>query len=436
MTSAARVARVAIRGAALTAIVAFSPLLATAQAPGPLPAGKASPGAATIVSLRVHGNHTTPDEEVLRLSGLQPGAPFDDGTLTNAESRLRESGRFRHVEVLKRFASFDDPSAIVVVVLVEEVTGVSVDVPMPGPLRKVRANTMFLPVLDFEDGFGLTYGVRFSVVDVIGRNSRLSVPLTWGGERLAGATLERTFETGPFTRVEAAGRLWRREYPATDIPERRAELSARVERALVPWLRVGAFARGGDVAFGDVDDRVRIAGADATLDTRNDPSFPRSGVCASTGWERIWLDSGPAANRTRTEVLAYLGLPRQLVLAVRGQHVSASSPLPLYEQAPLGGTSSLRGYRLGYRTGDQLTAGSLELRVPWSSPLSVGRMGVVVFADAGTVYAAGEELAHARFDRGYGAGLFVTAPVFSTRFDVANAPGEGTRAHFTLGVRF
>ena len=85
----------------------------------------------------------------------------------------------------------------------------------------------------------------------------------------------------------------------------------------------------------------------------------------------------------------YLGLVRQTVLAVRAQSVTASRALPPFEQQLLGGMASLRGYDVGSQVGDNLAAMSAELLMPITSPLSLARLGVKLFADTGTVYAAG-----------------------------------------------
>jgi hypothetical protein len=52
------------------------------------------------------------------------------------------------------------------------------------------------------------------------------------------------------------------------------------------------------------------------------------------------------------------------------------------------------------------------------------------------VYGADTPLGDARWDRGYGGGLFLAVTVFSMRLDVAHGRGGGNRAHFTLGVSF
>jgi outer membrane protein assembly factor BamA len=390
----------------------------------------------TVVEIRVHGNHTTPDADVLRLAGVTPGSPFAPALVAAVENRLRQSGRFRTVEVRKRYRSIEDARAIVLVILVEEQAGVSADVPAPGPLRRLKASTMWLPVLAFEDGYGFTYGARVGVVDALGRRTRLSVPLTWGGERRASVDLERRFLRGPFTRVVAEGGIIQREHPSLDVDDRRTGAGLRVERAIGPWVRVGARGRLTDVRFGDDTDRLGTAGIEATLDTRRDPASPRNALYASAAVDRLWFERARDTSRVTIDTRAYGGLVRQVVLVVRALEVWSPHALPVFEQALLGGAASLRGFRLGFRMGDRLTAGSAELRMPFTSPLRVARTGVAVFTDTGTAYAAGGRLSDARWDTSAGAGVFVTAPIIAVRLDVAHGVDAGTRVHFGLGLSF
>jgi hemolysin activation/secretion protein len=120
---------------------------------------------------------------------------------------------------------------------------------------------------------------------------------------------------------------------------------------------------------------------------------------------------------------------------IRGAGSFASGPLPLFEQALLGGAGSVRGYRPGAFAGDNISLLSAELRVPITSPLSLGRVGVKAFADAGAAYPHGGALADQRVERGYGGGLFFNATVFSAGIDVARSRSGDTRAHVSLGVR-
>jgi outer membrane protein assembly factor BamA len=419
--------------------LAFSLAVATAvsarQAPDHAPAAAAE-AAGTIQGIRIHGNHTTPDADILAIAGVRPGQAAGEGLAEALADRLRASGRFRHVEVRTRYASIADPSLVVLVVIVEERAGISVADPTPGAIRQLAASTMWIPVLQYEDGHGFTYGARVTIVEPLGPRTRVSAPLTWGGDRRAGLEVERTFARGPVTRLEASAAIARRENPAHDVGDRRTTVAARVERAFGPSLRVAGTATRASVSFGGADDRISTAGVGVVADTRHDPTFPRNAVFASVEWERVWFDRARDTHRARADLRGFLGLIGQSVLAVRAQHAWAADPLPAFEQPFAGGGGTLRGYAPGARVGDRLAALSGEIRVPLSSPLSVGKAGVTVFVDSAATYLADGRLAEARFDTGAGAGLFVALPVLSVRLDVARGIGRGTRAHFALGVTF
>lgn len=395
--------------------------------------------AEVLGEVRVHGNHTTPDADILSIAGLAVGAPVTDAVLRDAGDRLRRSGRFDDVDVRKRFRSIENPSDILVIILVDEVTGVSDNDLTPGPLKKLRSLGMWFPVIDYADGYGFTYGGRVSFVETLGKRSRISVPLTWGGERKAAVELDRTFRSGPFSRVEGAASISRRENPHFEIGDTRKDVGARAERALTSWLRLGGGARLTNVRFATADETFVVPRFDVTLDTRTDPAFPRNAVHAVAAIEQLRFDGGPRIARTTTDVRGYIGLFRSSVLALRATTSRAKESLPPYEQALLGGVSTLRGYDFGYRVGDNLATLSAEVRYPFTSPLYMGKFGVKAFVDAGTVYSAGEKLSDQHLDRGVGAGFFITWAVVRMGLDVAwpvTADKHTPRFHFGLGVTF
>jgi len=421
-------------------IVAVAIVLACAQ-PQPSASAsecgaKVSPPQERVAEVRVHGNHTTPDAEVLRLAAVQPGQPFGADTLDRIRKALDDSGRFRSVDVRKRYASLTDTTAVLIVIVVEEQVGIAIDVPDPGPMRKLKANTMWMPILRSDDGYGLTYGARVSFVDVLGKRTRVSAPLSWGGERRAAVDVERRFERGPLTRVIGTAGITRREHPTLDIGDRRTGAAIRAERALTSWLQVAGTGAVSDVRFGDVDDRFKTLGGDVVLDTRRDPAFPRNAIYAAVGLQRLWFDTAADTVRLTADARGFVGLFGQTVLALRAQHVRAADSLPVFEQALLGGDATLRGFELGYRSGDRLLVGSAEIRVPLSTPRHVTRLGIAVFADSGTAYGVGEPLDHAVWDTGVGAGVFLQAPLVGLRLDIARGLGSGTRVHFSLGATF
>jgi hypothetical protein len=112
-----------------------------------------------IAVIQVHGNTISPTEEVIAASGLTVGAPFSESVRADAEERLRKSGRFHDVEVLKRFASISDLLQITVLIQIDDGPvridppgpGVPGGLPSPGSMpqavRRGPLNVMFAPIL-------------------------------------------------------------------------------------------------------------------------------------------------------------------------------------------------------------------------------------------------------------------------------------------------
>lgn len=393
----------------------------------------ATPG--VVVEVRIHGNHTTPDADVLAIVGDVVGAPATDTLIADVGARLEASGRFDGVDVRKRYRSISSADDILLIVVVDEVTAVSADDLTPGPWKKFRSSGMFLPVLHHDDGYGFTYGARVSFVERLGPRSRISIPLTWGGERQARVQIERAFVRGPIDRLAGDVGVGRRENPHFNVGDSRTGVNVRAESVVQRWLRLGAGAGYGEVKFDGRPERLGRVGADVTIDTRVDPAFPRNAVHAVFGLERLSFASSRASRRT-ADIRGYVGLVGQSVLAVRGLSITSGDPLPPYEQALLGGSANLRGFDAGDRAGDNLAAGSAELRIPVTSPLSIGRFGVKVFADAGTAYTAGDRLTDQRFESGYGGGVYLHLTILSLSLDVAKSRDHSLTWHFGMGVTF
>ncbi len=398
----------------------------------------AQTGPGIVGEVRVHGNHTTPDAKVFSIIGDVVGKPATEALIAEVADALEKSGQFDGVEVRKRFRSIDNPDDILLMIVVDEFPGVDPldDYLPPSPVRRFWTSGMFLPILSSEDGYGFTYGARVSFVDRFGPRSRISIPLTWGGQRQARVQADRSFRTGPIDRVSAEAGIARRVNPHYETSDRRTSFNARAERAVQRWLRVGAGGGVEEVTFGDSTDTIKRFGGDVTFDTRVDPAFPRNAVHTTFGWERLRFNTGSVARRT-ADMRGYLGLFGQTVLAVRGLSITSGAELPRYEHNLLGGAANLRGYDAGFKANDNLAALSAEIRIPVTSPLSIGRFGVKAFVDAGTAYPFGEKLADQKhFDRGIGAGAYMHLTVVSVSLDVARSREGNTRYHFGLGVAF
>ena len=252
------------------------------------------PAAEVIAAIQVHGNNVTPDDDVVSVSGLTVGTPFTPAVLAETRARLLATKRFDDVTVLKRYASIADATRISVVILVNEkpvsieaarAPGQAPRLSRRGPLR----NLMFMPVLEGEDGYGLTYGARLAYVDVPNKGSRFAFPLTWGGTKQAGAEFEQTVKRGPIDRIRVGATVERRRNPAFAADDDRRKVWGRVERALGP-VRIGGGGSSEHVAFLGEEDQLSSGTVDATVDTRLDPALPRNAVYARAAWTRYRID--------------------------------------------------------------------------------------------------------------------------------------------------
>ena len=406
-----------------------------------LPQSGPVPVREVVREIRVHGNSAIADTEVLKIAGLAVDTPLAADGVAGIERKLKASGWFESVEVRKRYRSLTDTTDVALVLIVHEKATVTASATTGAPERKISrwmtSRLMFLPILSYADGYGFTYGARFSTKDLLGFGERLSVPLTWGGTRRAALELERTFKHGPFTRLFSSAAIYQRENPRFEIDDRRVELRGRAERNFAQVLYTGVEVSRASVKFGELDDRLWTMGADAALDTRGDPSFPGNAIYVFGGWTALNVDRLDRINRYTADGRGYLRLFGQPVLAARALYRTADAALPLYERLLIGGSSSLRGFRTGAFDGDKTLSTSAELRLPITSVISGAKLGATIFADAAKVANYGEKLSDSKWYRGAGAGLFLIASVVKLNLDVSRGfDGGGTRVHLSSGFAF
>ena len=409
---------------------------------GPFVDDDQQPQVETIREIRVHGNASLVDADVLKLAGIAVGDPLPADAVKDIEKRLKDSHRFETVEVRKRYRSLDDPTDVALVLVVHERPGVTSATaaggrPITRPWHRVTDRLMFFPILSFADGYGLTYGGRVSAIDLLGVGERLSVPLTWGGTKRAALEAERTFKHGPLSRVFSSVGIWSRENPHFNIDDQRVELKGRVERQLAHIVRLGVDAARSSVSFGQLDDHIWTLGTNAALDTRGDPAFPGNAVYLGGGWSGLTVRGRARINRYEADARGYVRVVGQSVVAGRLQYFNSDATLPPYERLLLGGSSNLRGFRTGTFDADRMIVSSGELRVPITSVLSGARLGLTVFMDAAKAVDFGASLKDAAWHRGAGAGLFLIAPLVKINIDIAHGlNGGGTRLNIGTGFSF
>ncbi len=390
-----------------------------------------------VTELRVHGNYSTPDTEVIRLAGVEPGDQIEPRTLETIAARLRASERFDDVDVRKRYTTLTQSDAVTLILLVRERPTPSRGGPLIKTLHAASRRMLVMPILDHAEGHGLTSGVRFTLADALGERSRLSVPLTFGGTRQAALEFEKDFDAGPVHTVRGGLSVSHLENQHYIVGDRRASVWFGADRQIIDSLRLSTKIGFSNVRFGPIDERLATYQVALEVDTRRKVGFPRNAVFTRAGWQ--WLDPGRRGAPVvmpQIDARGFLGLFGRTVLAVRAQYQGASAAVPAYAQPLLGGVGSVRGHRVGEWAGDKLAAASVELRVPLSSPLRLGMIGLKVFFDTGATYNVHERLGQTRFSHGAGAGVFVNAAFLTLQLDAAHDLRGGARLHVSTGVSF
>jgi hypothetical protein len=232
----------------------------------------------TIAAIQVQGNTATPDDEVRRLADVHIGSRFDDATIETVTARLRADRRFERVEVRKRFASIADPSQIMLVIIVDEGP---VKIVMTGdpdhPTRVVRRLRAYIhAILSREDGTHHTTARAQPDPNWMGKLSRVTFPLSWGGSKQSGNDLEKRLEGGVIDRVTAGATISRRTNLAFEEDDDRARVFLRGEREFARVLRLGASTGWQRASFEGVADQFAQVRGDVVLDTRVDPVLARA----------------------------------------------------------------------------------------------------------------------------------------------------------------
>jgi len=381
-------------------------------------------GAWQLRTIRVHGNHSIPDGEIIRLADISEGQSMTDGDLEAIRRRLLDCGRFARVDVRKRYLSLEETGPVALVIMVQE-------------KEVVFKKFMFAPILELTDEYGFTYGARVTWVEPLGIRDRFSFPMSWGGHKQA--AVKTTFDFGEPTAMPHQlyfGFGWhRRENPHYELKDERVALQGGWTTR-IRQITVDASAGWSDIRFNGTDDRLFTIGAGAALDTRRDRNLPMDAVYLGYHWQRLEPDLTDGANRHTFDLRGYKQLLGPGILAAQFLCDLADGPLPDYERPFLGGGATLRGHRAGRYIGDNRLIGSVEVRWPLSRQMAWYRYGLNFFVDTGTAYDDGRSLGDARFRYGTGVGFWVFAAMLGFKVEAGYDFDESIRIHFSTGFRF
>lgn len=421
---------------------------------------------AVVVEIRVRGNYSIPDDEIIADAGVAVGDRLQADTIAAIEERLRAAEGIGDAEVLLRYRSMTRTDEVVLLINVTEHVGVS-------------EKLMFLPIFRWTDEYGVTFGAGIATVDLLGLDERLSFPLTWGGERRAAVEAGFDLDAVPVSRLDTGFEIRQNENPHFEVADRRYGGWLEATRRWT-MFEVGGAVRAEDVSFGggggvgpgdssiggvagDVQSsgagNVAVGdgsmgaggggsiggggtqiefGAHAAVDTRQDTRLARNAFYIGGAWDHLTLlDGDQGFNRFTADLRGYKSFIGRSIIAAQAYYRGADGRLPDWERPFLGGAATVRGYDAGEFIGDNIALLATELRVPITPPVPVGLVGLNFFFDSGTVYDHGTSLRKARFVNGVGGGIYLFVAFVGLQVDVAyGLQSEEVHFHFSTGFRF
>jgi hypothetical protein len=182
-----------------------------------------------------------------------------------------------------------------------------------------------------------------------------------------------------------------------------------------------------------------IAGAE--LDTRDNVTFPSSGVHWITtlmGQQQISGDHDKYGQLTSQFSFYYrTGKDSSLVIAARVGGGTTIGSADYFQQLKLGGANTLRGFHTWRFTGKSMLYNNLELRakvLDFNSYLFPGSIGAIAFNDIGRVWSPGEP--SAKWHDGYGVGIYIIPAELLLIQASVGFSKESSMKYISIGYRF
>jgi outer membrane protein assembly factor BamA len=314
------------------------------------------------------------------------------------------------------------------------------------------------PTLSYAEVNGWSFGAAATWRNLFGRNASVSGRAVFGGTTSYGFGVANPWVAGNHVGFDVRFAYLERFDKLNEFHEKSAGLAPRVSTYLGSKGRlaasVGFFQMRSDVAGKTLSpsnqDRFVRAGVVLGYDSRDSWRDPRR------GWQNevdLWRTAGGGDYWSMDLDLRRFQPVGERKLEVSGllslQSGKVGRDVPEYLLYRVGGTNSIRGYRLDtlgreiYGKNQLLTTAEyvftvvpLRLVNPRGHfSLRVGVEGSV-FADAGTAWSAPNELALDRFRAGLGAGLRILVPgIEQLRLELGWSPSGGFVVHFASGAK-
>jgi len=357
-----------------------------------------------VESIRFYGNTRSKTSVIQRELRVRAGAMTTVEALLEDRAWLLRQHLFHRIE-LEVLPGSADSLRHVVIILQEK-----------GTLSST-------PLFRYDNRFGLSGGVEATLDNHWGRRQRIKAAVQGGGEPWAGLswTLPQASGLGRLGwRLNARHDRTPYNYPdaATHFSRRRNALTLGLSRQLHRVLTLSAAAgwhqttvsRRGLTFSGESDESFWLGSAGLTLDTRDWPVYPRTGLFFET---RFTAHQSNATDRFfdfQCNATVHRPLFGQNIVAIQAVLNHADRSLPRAYKQHLGGGDSVRGLKSGARAGDHIFHATVEYRIPMlyaRHPLAGLHAGyaIVLFADAGTAWNHGVSMRHSDWVKSVGLGV-------------------------------
>lgn len=385
------------------------------------------------------------DPDVVRAEvAFAPGDPFDEKALDRTVDQLQATRLFTSVRLEERAGT---SRAVDVEVHVRE-----------APPRDVRLGLGY----DTDEGARAIAGWRhynfFGGARQLGFTARISQI-----QMSAAADFLQPHWPTPDSRTRLLLAHVREDEDSYDLT--RSSVMPRLEWRPRPELTAFAFYRLEYDELDDVPTAVRIAlpraapdavvlsglGLGVEVVAVDDPIDPTRGITGTVVVEPVGLGGDVRFARVVAEAAGYHPLGVAGLFGAARIRVGVAEPIggddeiPLFERFYAGGVTSVRGYERRHvgplADGDPIGGRSLLTMSAELRRAIVGNLGAAVFADAGTVGLAADDLALDDLQVGVGVGVRYKSPVGPIRVDLGfpldPPPGaQEWRVHISLGRAF
>ncbi len=395
-----------------------------------------------VQEVKITGNTHTKEYVIRRYIRTKPGETYNEKKVAADVQRLNNLGYF---ETVRRYAEAGEAGKVVVVITVVE--------------KRYTGGASFGGM--YGSDYGMVAFVDVSKTNLWGTGQTVAVKGEFGGRRTYELAYRNPWIMSPETRLNLGlydRRTVREAFVRPEdagsqsilYEERRSGGNMTLGRPLSDYTTAYLSFRSDNISVTDVDEwerqylsgpafeprKIRSITVAGVTETRDNKFNPKRGGYRSLSAEFAGF-GGADFTKYSMDLRHYWPVKKKNVFAMRLLAGTVTSDAPYLEQFLIGGSESLRGYRLDRFAGSHMAILNTEYRFPLTKNL----LGVL-FVDAGDAwggeiaadpYVGGDE--DFSIHTGYGVGIRVKTPIGPIRLDLGFSE-DGSETHFGVSNMF